>query len=66
MIAQVEQMVMEDRHLTVKQIAVFHHDKASPYRAARVHQFFDNNLKLYLMLHTHLTLHQATVGCFQH
>jgi histone-lysine N-methyltransferase SETMAR len=72
MIARVVQMVMEDRHMTVKQIAanagisvgsvdtilhddlrekrpkkaaavLFHHDSAAPHRAARVHQFFDDN-----------------------
>ena len=65
MIAQVEQMVMEDRRLTgetyedvlrtkffpallekrpQKAAAVlFHHDNAPPHRAARVHQFFDDN-----------------------
>ena len=46
---------------------LFHQDNAPPHRAARVHQFFnDNNFELFLMLRTHLTSHQAIFGCFQH
>jgi len=46
---------------------LFHHDNAPSQRAARVHQFSTTTtLKLFLMLRTHLTSHQAIFGCFQH
>jgi len=46
---------------------LFHHDNAPPHRAARVHQFFDdNNFEVVPHAPYSLTLHQAIFGCFQH
>jgi len=45
---------------------LFHHDNTPPHRAARVHQFFDNNFEVVPHVPYSPDLAQAIFGCFQH